>query len=139
MGRQNSHTPSANGRNLEARQQLVDLLRTGRLPIGVTGAGVSVWAGYPCWPDLITRLAQEVRRRTRDEVDTDLVIQNNTDLLHCAQRLGTYLEPDFARFIRAEFGDNGLVLHDVLFKRTYLINGWHPIWGYSRTYFPNWA
>ena len=93
----------------------MDLLRTG-LPIGVTGAGVSVWAGYPCWPDLITRLAQEVRRRTRDEVDTDRVIQNNTDLLHCAQRLGTYLGPDFARFIRAEFGDNNLALHDVLFK-----------------------
>jgi hypothetical protein len=23
--------------------------------------------------------------------------------------------------------------------RTYLINGWHPIWTHSRTYFPNWA
>ena len=36
--------PIDNARNLEARGQLVNLLRTG-LPIGVTGAGVSVWAG----------------------------------------------------------------------------------------------
>jgi hypothetical protein len=28
---------------------------------------------------------------------------------------------------------------DEIKARTYLINGWHPIWGYSRTYFPNWA
>jgi len=107
--------PINNASNLQARGRLIELLRTNR-PLAVTGAGVSVWAGYPPWSGVIRDLGEAVRRQTRDEVNPEIVIRNNTNPLHCAQRLGTYLGPKFADFIRSEFGPNGTTPHDVLFK-----------------------
>ena len=43
-------------RNRLAMEQLLALLRTGQ-PYAMTGSGVSVWAGYRTWRQLIERLA----------------------------------------------------------------------------------
>lgn len=101
--------------NLRARQRLIELLRTGQA-LALTGAGVSVWAGYRTWDKVIRVLGDAVREYNRGEVDPDVVIQDNPDPLHCAQRLGTYLGPRFPEFIRTEFGPNGVSPHDVLYR-----------------------
>lgn len=103
--------------NNAARDRLIAQLRTGRL-IGCTGAGLSVWAGYRPWQGVISHLAEEVDRRRRGEVDTQLVLLNyGRDLLLCAQRLGNDLgEPAFSDFVRTEFGPRGAALHDVLLR-----------------------
>lgn len=102
-------------RNVDARRMLIQTLRANRA-IAVTGAGVSAYAGYPLWPALIRKLGDAVRDARGGEVDTDRVIRNHVDLLHCARRLGEYLGPGFAEFIRNEFAPNGAQPHDVLFR-----------------------
>jgi hypothetical protein len=94
---------------------LVELLRTNRA-IAVTGAGVSAWAGYPPWSGVIRDLGEAVREQARGAIDPEIVIRKNTNPLHCAQMLGTYLGPKFADFIRSEFGPNGTTPRDVLFN-----------------------
>lgn len=102
-------------RNSQARGRLVELLRTNRA-IAVTGAGVSAWAGYPPWSGVIRDLGEAVREQARGAIDPEIVIRKNTNPLHCAQMLGTYLGPKFADFIRSEFGPNGTTPRDVLFN-----------------------
>jgi SIR2-like domain len=91
-------------RNSRAQQGLISVLQTGRA-VAVTGAGLSVWAGYPTWSELIIHLADAVRDRRGDEVNVDLIIQNNQNPLHCLQKLGAEMvqRSAFEEFIRAEF------------------------------------
>lgn len=64
-------------RNLEARRRLVAALRTQRT-LGVTGAGVSAYAGYGTWWGVLHRLAEEVERHSRGAgPDADVVINAN--------------------------------------------------------------
>ena len=100
-------------KNARARGRLIESLRTGT-PLAVTGAGVSVWAGYGTWKNIIDDLASAVRER-EPGLDTERVIQDNPNPLHCAKRLGAYLGPRFREFIRAEFGPKGQNPDDVLF------------------------
>jgi hypothetical protein len=103
-------------RNRHAMEQLLALLRTGQ-PYAMTGSGVSVWAGYRTWRQVIDRLATAVRQRRGAEVNTEMIIRNHEDLLFCAQVLGRELTPeDFREFVRQEFGPNGRPLHDVLYR-----------------------
>ena len=92
-------------RNEGARNRLLTALRRGN-SLALVGAGVSVWAGYGSWGQVIEHLAAAVLA-IRPEVDTHAIIQNNRNPLHCAQHLGQYLGPAFADFIRTEFGPNG--------------------------------
>jgi hypothetical protein len=108
--------------NARARASLIEHLGTGRL-IGCTGAGVSVWAGYRDWRGVIDRLAAEVERVRRGEVNVPLVVHNNVDLLICAQRLGEYLGPEFPQFIQSEFGPIGAPVNGVLYRVAAL-----PLW-----------
>jgi hypothetical protein len=81
----------------------------------VTGAGLSIWAGYGTWQQVINRLAEAVRRQRGTEVNVDVVLQNNRNLLHCAGKLGDYLgRSAFEEFMRAEFGPVELPLHPLL-------------------------
>jgi len=90
-------------RNEQAFDGLIRLLQTGHA-LGVTGAGLSIWAGYGTWQQVIDRSAEAVRQRRGPEVNVDVVLKNNRNLLHCAQRLGDYLgRPVFEQFMRAEF------------------------------------
>lgn len=83
----------------------------------MTGAGVSVWAGYRTWKQVIDRLAAVVTDRRGAEVDAQLIVRNHTDLLFCAQDLGRELSPaQFAEFIQQEFGPNGRPPHELLFR-----------------------
>jgi hypothetical protein len=103
-------------RNRRALEQLLALLRTGQ-PYAMTGAGVSVWAGYRTWTQFIDRLAAAVTERRGAEVDAQLIVRNHQDLLFCAQVLGRELSPEeFAEFIRQEFGPNGTRPHDLLYR-----------------------
>jgi hypothetical protein len=54
-------------RNSRALQGLITALQTGRA-VAVTGAGLSVWAGYPTWSELIKHLADAVRDRRGDHL-----------------------------------------------------------------------
>src|SRR5258708_3237374 len=103
-------------RNRRALEQLLALLRTGQ-PYAMTGAGVSVWAGYRTWTQFIDRLAAAVTERRGAEVDAQLIVRNHQDLLFCAQVLGRELSPEeFAESIRQEFGPNGTRPHDLLYR-----------------------
>jgi len=101
-------------RNQGARNRLVTALRRGD-SLALVGAGVSIWAGYGSWDQVIEHLAGAVRA-ARPEVDTQRIIQNNQNPLHCAKHLGAYLGPSFAEFIQTEFGPNGKKLNDLLFR-----------------------
>jgi hypothetical protein len=103
-------------RNRRALDELVALLRTGQA-YAMTGAGVSVWAGYRTWKQVIDRLAAVVADRRGAEVDAPMIVRNHIDLLFCAQALGRELSPEqFAEFIRQEFGPNGQPQHELLFR-----------------------
>lgn len=103
-------------RNRRAMEQLIALLRTGQ-SYAMTGSGVSVWAGYRTWRQVIDRLAAAVTQRRGNEVDTDAIVRNHQDLLFCAQVLGRELSSeDFTEFVRQEFGPNGKPPHDLLYR-----------------------
>jgi hypothetical protein len=109
--------PINNERNLRARTQLVAALRTNQA-FAFTGAGVSVWAGYASWRQVIRHLADRVAERCGDEVNVEVVVRNNeADPLLCAQKLGRYLgDVEFGDFVRSEFGPNGVSPSDVLYR-----------------------
>jgi hypothetical protein len=105
-----------NGANLEARGQLIELLRT-KSPFGLTASGVSAWAGYGTWKQILKHLADAVVKYSRGAIpNADILIENNPDPLSCAVQLGIHLGPHFPEIIRTEFGPNGVVPHDVLFR-----------------------
>jgi hypothetical protein len=101
-------------RNELARNRLVGALRHGNSS-ALVGAGVSVWAGYGSWSQVIEHLAGAVHA-VLPEVDTQRIIENNRNPLHCAKHLGAYLGPGFAEFIQTEFGPNGKKPNDLLFR-----------------------
>jgi len=111
------HLPIDAARNLEARQRLMAALRTQRT-LGVTGAGVSAYAGYGTWWGVLHRLAEEVERHSRGAIpDADGVINANPDPLHCARELGRLLgDARLQRFIQAEFQPRTTTPHDVLYR-----------------------
>jgi hypothetical protein len=104
-------------RNRDARDALIAVLRTNRA-LGVTGAGVSAYAGYGTWWQVLHRLAEEVERHSRGVVpDADAIINANPDPLLCARELGRHLgDTRFQRFIRDEFQPKTSTPHDVLFR-----------------------
>jgi hypothetical protein len=102
------------GANSEAKARLIAALQERRL-IGMTGAGLSAWAGYPLWRGALQRLADLVTAVTGDTRRGADLIAQNIDLLFCAQRLGQVLgEAEFSAFIAREFGPNGRVPPNVL-------------------------
>src|SRR5258708_21364380 len=70
-------------RNRRALEQLLTLLRTGQ-PYAMTGSGVSVWAGYRTWRQVIHRLAAAVTERRGAEGKAELIVRNHPDLLFWA-------------------------------------------------------
>jgi hypothetical protein len=94
--------------------ELVEALRLGN-SLALVGAGISIWAGYGSWGQVIEHLADAVRA-LRPELNTQQIIHNNRNPLHCANHLGAYLGPRFAEFIQAEFGPNGTKPNDLLFR-----------------------
>jgi hypothetical protein len=83
----------------------------------MTGAGVSVWAGYRTWKQVIDRLAAVVTERRDGEVNAEVIVRNHTDLLFCARALGAELLPEqFTEFIRQEFGPNGKASPELLYR-----------------------
>jgi hypothetical protein len=100
--------------NSAAKARLIEALRERRL-IGITGAGLSAWAGYPLWRSALQRLAELVTTVTADPQQGADILALNIDLLFCAQRLGHVLgDAEFSGFIAREFGPNGRVPPNVL-------------------------
>ena len=100
--------------NSAAKARLIAALHEGRL-IGMTGAGLSAWAGYPLWNGTLHHLADLVTEITGDaQRGADLLAQN-MDMLFCAQRLDQVVgAAAFADFLSREFGPNGRTPPNVL-------------------------
>jgi SIR2-like domain len=102
--------------NSAAKERLIATLRQGRL-IGMTGAGLSAWAGYPVWNGALRRLADLVAEITGDAGRGEQVIAQNMDLLFCAQKLGQIIgEVEFSNFLLREFGPTGRYPPNVLLQ-----------------------
>jgi hypothetical protein len=94
----------------------VDTLRT-RRAFAVTASGVSKYAGYGTWWEVLHRFAEEARKVSRGAIpEPAVLLQNNPDPLHCAKQLAIHLGPHFRGVIRTEFGPNGVTPHDVLYR-----------------------
>lgn len=93
--------------NERAILRLIQSLRSGRV-FSMTGAGLSAWAGYPLWPELLDRLQARVREVRDREVDVDLIrTRYQYSPLEVAQKLGHELRNEFLPFLRAQFGPGG--------------------------------
>lgn len=100
--------------NSAAKARLIAALNEGRL-IGMTGAGLSAWAGYPLWNGALHHLADLVTEITGDARRGADLLAQNMDMLFCAQRLGREVgHAAFADFIAREFGPNGRTPPNVL-------------------------
>jgi hypothetical protein len=107
------HNPEVNS---AAKARLIAALQQGRL-IGVTGAGLSAWAGYPVWNSALRRLADLVAEITGDGQRGEEVIVHNMDMLFCAQKLGQIIgDVEFSNFLLREFGPTGKLPPNVLLQ-----------------------
>jgi SIR2-like protein len=94
--------------NNRARNRLLEVMRS-REAVAVTGAGLSSWAGYPSWPELLNRLANyAIDHSDGTPLEADRIRQIariHENPLTLASRLGGTLNPsDFAAFIGEQFG-----------------------------------
>lgn len=103
--------------NERAMQQLIDSLRTGRM-FSMTGAGLSFWAGYPVWSELLRRLEVRVVEVRDQEVNVDFIRRRyEQSPLELARKLGLELADQFLPFLRAQFGvEGGRALDTVLLQ-----------------------
>src|ERR1035438_4351378 len=91
-------------KNAESRTELIETLRTGRV-FSMTGAGLSAWAGYPVWSQLLDRLEARVRQLTDGLFDTVLLRRRYGNMpLKLAGELGKQMGDEFLPFLRAAFG-----------------------------------
>jgi hypothetical protein len=58
--------------NERAMRRLIESLHTGRM-FSMTGAGLSSWAGYPLWPELLRRLEARLVEVRDQEVNVELI------------------------------------------------------------------
>ena len=94
-------------KNAESRTELIQTLRTGRV-FSMTGAGLSAWAGYPVWSQLLDRLEARVRQLTDGLFDTVLLRRRYGNMpLKLAGELGKQMGDEFLPFLRAAFGPEG--------------------------------
>src|SRR5438552_2492497 len=93
---------------------MVDVIRSGRA-IGFAGAGVTLPLGYPTWPGLVGRLAEEVRKIRGEQVEFNgqtiplqQVVQGlRGELLVQAQILKDNLNADYLPLMAGVFGPKG--------------------------------
>lgn len=103
--------------NERAMQRLIESLRAGRM-FSMTGAGLSFWAGYPLWSELLRRLEARVVEVRDQAVNVDYIrrcYEHST--LKLAHILGHELGDQFLPFLRAQFGpEGGRVLSQVILQ-----------------------
>jgi SIR2-like domain/NACHT domain len=102
-------------RNLDARARLVEALRTERM-FSLTGAGLSVYAGYQSWEGFLHKLSERVRQRAGDFVNVDRINEQIANPLWRARQLVTHLGAEFGDFFRSEFGPRNVRPDPVLFS-----------------------
>jgi hypothetical protein len=100
----------SNPDNAAAQARLADALRSGTL-LAFVGAGVTKPLGYPSWPELVRRLASEVRRIRGEDVQSNGlvirvrdVLENFNDPLVQAQILKENLGTRYFQIMREVFG-----------------------------------
>lgn len=103
--------------NEQAILRLIESLRSRRM-FSMTGAGLSSWAGYPVWSQLLARLEARVVQVRDGEVNVDLIRNRyQHSPLELAHKLGHELGNEFLPFLRAQFGPaGGGVLQPVLLQ-----------------------
>ena len=103
--------------NERATQRVIDALRTSRM-FSMTGAGLSSWAGYPVWSELLRRLEARVVEVRDQEVDVGFIRRRyEQSPLELARKLGLALGDEFLPFLRSQFGvEGGRALDNVLLQ-----------------------
>jgi hypothetical protein len=103
--------------NEQAILRLVQSLRSRRM-FSMTGAGLSSWAGYPVWSQLLAKLETRVVEVRDREVNVDVIrTRYEHSPLILAHKLGHELGNEFLPFLRAQFGAaGGGVLSPVLLQ-----------------------
>jgi hypothetical protein len=94
---------------------LKNLIRSGRA-VALVGAGISKWAGYPLWSELIQQLVEFACEQNpgKDDVIRAVGAAPHGDLLQIAQELSSFLEPrHFKRFLTERLGTENVHKHPV--------------------------
>jgi hypothetical protein len=110
-----SINPALNNR---ARLKLLSLLREERA-IALTGAGLSVWAGYPSWPALLERLVIYITEHgdgtVAEKERAEEIKNSHVNPVVAAGKLGGMLSHyDFANFINEELGPKSTRSHEMV-------------------------
>lgn len=97
------HVPIDQERNHRAKDDLVEMLGRRRC-FALTGAGVSRWAGYPLWDEVLTRLADRVRDHRGNEVNiAEIQARTHNKLLLAAKLSEALGDARFSDFLENEF------------------------------------
>src|SRR5689334_6241841 len=94
--------------NAKARNKLIALLRDGH-GIALTGAGLSAWAGYPQWRQLLLLLVEYISEHgdgtPAEKARAEEIVNTHENPLKIATQLGGMIAPyDFAAFISEKLG-----------------------------------
>jgi hypothetical protein len=103
--------------NEQAMVRLIEGLGTRRM-FSMTGAGLSAWAGYPVWSELLRRLEERVVEVRDQEVDVGFIRRRyRQSPLELARKLSRELGDEFLQFLHAQFGvEGGKTLPPVLLQ-----------------------
>jgi len=104
--------------NNRARERLLRLIREGHAVV-LTGAGLSAWAGYPSWTELLDRLVTYISEHgdhaPAEEARAREIVDTHENPLQVARQLGGMLAPsDFAAFINEELGPKAKRSHEMV-------------------------
>jgi hypothetical protein len=110
--------PVDHGTNDVAKDGLRELLRS-RRAVALVGAGVSSWAGYPVWRQLIDRLATFACEYNPDphaqQEIRAIAGASQDDLLAVAKDLSAFLQPrHFKTFLNRVLGPENCRMHEVI-------------------------
>lgn len=104
--------------NTKARNRLIKLMREGH-PIALTAAGLSAWAGYPQWGELLQRLVDYIGEHGDgtpiEKARAEEILKTHENPLKIASQLGGMIPPyEFSNFINEQLGPKPERYHELV-------------------------